>query len=56
MAKFKCTSSGNVYEFTAENDIKDMRKHPDYVEIEQEVEQEAPSPKVGRPKKVVEEE
>lgn len=55
MAKFKCTSSGNVYEFTAENDIKDMRKHPDYVEVEQEV-QENPAPKVGRPKKVTEEE
>ena len=33
MAKFKCILSNNVFEFTSEHDIKDMRKHPEYVEV-----------------------
>jgi len=33
MAKFKDKSSGNVFEFTSDYDIKTMRKHPDYVEV-----------------------
>jgi hypothetical protein len=52
MIKFKCTSSGNIYEFEHEHDIQAMRKHPDYIEV---VEQESIAPKIGRPKKIVEE-
>lgn len=32
--KFKCSLSGNIYEFNTEQDIATMRKHPDYVEVE----------------------
>lgn len=34
MAKFKDKSTGNVFEFTLEHDIKTMRKHPEYEEVE----------------------
>lgn len=34
MAKFKDKSSGNVFEFTSDYDIKTMRKHPEYTEID----------------------
>lgn len=50
MAKFKCIASGEVYEFTAEHDIKSMRSHPEYQEV---VEIEEPAKKVGRPKQVL---
>jgi hypothetical protein len=30
MALFKCIRSGTVVEFTAQNDINDMKKHPEY--------------------------
>ena len=39
MAKFRCNLSGNIFEFTAEYDIADMREHPQYTEVE-EVEEE----------------
>lgn len=52
MAKFKCISSGEVYEFTMEHDIKSMRAHPEYEEV---VEVEEPAKKAersaGRPRK-----
>lgn len=35
MAKFKCNLSGNIFEFTAEYDIADMREHPQYTEVEE---------------------
>ena len=50
MAKFKCISSGEVYEFTMEHDIKSMRAHPEYEEV---VEVEEPAKKVGRPRKEI---
>lgn len=36
MAKFKSIQSGDVYEFTQQNDIDTMRKHNEYVEVEEE--------------------
>ena len=33
MAKFKCLSTGNIFEFKYEVDIISMRKHPEYVEV-----------------------
>jgi hypothetical protein len=39
MAKFKDIATGNVFEFTNEHDIQTMRKHPEYVEVVQEVKQ-----------------
>lgn len=38
--KFKCRLSGNVFEFEQEYDIRDMREHPQYTEIEDETLQE----------------
>ena len=35
MAKFKCRLTGNVFEFTNEYDIADMRDHPQYDEVEE---------------------
>lgn len=55
--KFKCVASGNVFEFRNEHDIKTMRTHPGYVEL-QEVEESEKIPafrKPGRPKKESEE-
>lgn len=34
MAKFKCMLSGTVVNFEHEHDILDMRKHPQYKEVE----------------------
>lgn len=43
--KFKCKHTGNVVEFLQEHDIKTMLQHPDYVQVEEEVNQEeAPKP------------
>ena len=36
MARFRCNLSGNIFEFTAEYDIADMREHPQYEEVEEE--------------------
>ena len=30
MALFKCKRSGTVVEFTAQHDIDDMKRHPEY--------------------------
>lgn len=52
--KFKCKQSGNIFEFFTEHDIKTMRSHPEYEEV-QEQKQEAQEPtvkKVGRPKRL----
>jgi hypothetical protein len=48
MAKFKCKSSGNVFEFTLEHDIAAMRKHPEYEEVVE-------TPKQTKKQKTVEE-
>jgi hypothetical protein len=37
MAKFRSTDNPNVtVEFTNENDIAEMRRHPQYVEVKEE--------------------
>ena len=53
IVKFKCKQSGNVFKFFTEHDIKTMRTHPEYEEVVEEVVEPV---KVGRPKKVKEEE
>ena len=40
MALFKCLQTGNVVEFDLEWDIVQMKSHPDYVEVLEEVKQE----------------
>lgn len=36
MVKFKCTASGNIFEFKYEHDIAAMLKHPGYVQVSDE--------------------
>ena len=44
--KFKCIYSGQVYEFTQEQDIKTMKEHPEYQEVVvEEVEPSKPAAK-----------
>jgi hypothetical protein len=40
MAKFKCMLSGTIAEFKEEHDIEEMRKHPEYEEVTEEVKTE----------------
>jgi hypothetical protein len=55
--KFMCKYSGSVYNFELEQDIKAMLSHPDYIKVEEEeVKEEVPAPKRGRPAKKSEEE
>jgi hypothetical protein len=35
MAKFKCISSGNIFEFKSEHDISSMRTHSEYEEVKE---------------------
>jgi hypothetical protein len=57
MVRFKCNQSGNIFEFHNEHDIKTMRTHPEYEEVQVEVLPVSEAPKkVGRPAKVKEEE
>ncbi len=51
MAKFKCKSSGNVFEFFLDHDIESMRKHPEYEEVVEVKE----TPKQPKKQKQVEE-
>lgn len=44
MALFKCLQTGNVVEFDLEWDIVQMKSHPDYVEVIQEVQVEEDKP------------
>ena len=55
--KFKCNQSGNIFEFFTDHDIKTMRAHSEYTEITEVevIKKEEPS-KIGRPKKIKEEE
>ncbi len=54
--KFMCKYSGSIYSFTLEHDIKAMLTHPDYMKVEEEeVKEEEPAPKRGRPAKKDEE-
>lgn len=51
MAKFKCIHSGTIVEFFTEYDDKQMRQHPEYVEVVEEVK---PVPvKVKKEEKVI---
>jgi hypothetical protein len=34
MALFRCNQSGNVVEFRQDYDILEMRKHPEYTEVD----------------------
>jgi len=47
MALFKCIQTGNVTEFDLEWDIRTMRQHPEYEEVQEEVKLAA------KPKKTV---
>jgi len=40
MALFKCLQTGNTVEFNLEWDIIQMKAHPDYEEVVEEVKQE----------------
>ena len=54
MAKFRCKLSGNVFEFSQEFDIDEMRDHPQYEEIEdglQTEEKQNSEEKVKKPRK-----
>ncbi len=53
--KFMCKYSGSIYSFEMEHDIKAMLTHPDYVKVDEEVKEEEPAPKRGRPAKKDEE-
>jgi hypothetical protein len=45
MAKFRSTDNPNVtVEFTNENDIAEMRRHPQYVEVKEEDEKPTVKP------------
>lgn len=37
MALFKCKQTGNVAEFLYEHDIVQMKSHPEYEEVKEEV-------------------
>jgi hypothetical protein len=49
MAFFKCTQTGNITEFVNDHDIVQMRSHPSYEEVEQEVKPAAKSKKTVAP-------
>lgn len=53
--KFRCKQSGNVFEYFTEHDINTMRKHIEYVEVEEIKDNtlniSEPTKKVGRPAK-----
>ena len=49
--KFKCIHTEQVYEFTADHDIQQMLKHPEYLAITEEEEAPAaPAPKAKKTK------
>jgi hypothetical protein len=47
--KFKDKQSGNVFEFTLEHDIADMRRHPEYEEVKEEAPKPAPAKPAAKP-------
>lgn len=49
--KFKCLLTGNIFEFHNDFDVEDMREHPQYEEVEEELVEE---PKVKKPRKTKE--
>jgi hypothetical protein len=52
MAKFKCITTGEVYEFTTEHDIEGMRSHSEYEEVveEESIVEEKPKKKKPEPR------
>lgn len=40
MVKFKCLLSGNTFQFEHEWDVEEMRKHPQYEELEDGLQEE----------------
>jgi len=53
MALFKCVQTGNVTEFVLEHDIVQMRSHPSYEEIVEEVKPATKSKKTVAPSEEV---
>ena len=52
--KFRCMLSGNVFEFHNSYDIDDMREHPQYEEVEDDLQTEKEQDtkeKVKKPRK-----
>lgn len=49
--KFKCKSTGNVFEFTQEHDIKTMKEHPEYEVVQEEIEEPKPVKPARKPSK-----
>lgn len=48
MATFRCKSTGNTVDFDLEWDIVQMKAHPDYEEVVEEVKEEKPAPKTKK--------
>jgi len=44
MATFRCRNTGNTVDFYLEWDVAQMRAHPDYEEVVEEVKQEEEKP------------
>ena len=49
--KFKCTLSGNTVEFESEMDVREMRMHPQYVEVFEDGSEAAEKSDMDRPPK-----
>ena len=53
MALFKCIQTGNVTEFILEHDIVQMKAHPGYEEVQEEVKPATKSKKTVAPSEEV---
>jgi hypothetical protein len=53
MALFKCIQTGNVTEFDLEWDIRTMRQHPEYEEVQEAIKPAAKSKKTVTPSEEV---
>jgi len=49
--KFKCTLSGNIVEFEQEMDIRELRTHPQYVEVFEDGSEAEEKSDMDRPQK-----
>ena len=54
MAIFRCLQSGTLVTFTYQHDIDSMKGHQGYVLVEETPKKVEEKPKLGRPKKEVE--
>ena len=52
--KFKCIHTGQVYEYTVEQDIREMLKHAEYSAVEEVVQEPTPKPVKQAKKKELE--